>query len=199
MIIHILGPSGAGKTTLGKRLSKLPNTIVIDTDDIDDPNCIKIISKYSFETKSNARLFDKEVEKKNKKDIDQIIKNNQDKTIIFVGFFHDGMRHIEETVNQGFMIEIEPERLYHQYNMRTLTSLHKNYNAIMKLIQSKTHHIKIQQILSKKYGIRNGFDCAGVDDMKASIQRNKKRAKEKGYKYESSDRIYKDIQKLLTK
>ncbi len=199
MIIHILGPSGAGKTTLGKRLSKLPNTIVIDTDDIDDPNSIKIISKYSFETKSNARLFDKEVEKKNKKDIDRIIKDNQDKMIIFVGFFHDGMRHIEEKVNQGFIIEIEPERLYRQYNMRTLTSLHKNYNGIMKLIQSKTHHIKIHKILSKKYGIRSGFDCAGVDDMKASIQRNKKRAKEKGYKYESSDRIYKDIQKLLIK
>ena len=98
MIIHILGEPDAGKTTLGKRLSKLPNTVVIDTDDIHDLNSIKIISKYSFETKSNARLFDKEVEKKNKKDIDRIIKDNQDKTIIFVGFFNNGMRHIEEKV-----------------------------------------------------------------------------------------------------
>ncbi len=36
MIIHILGKAGAGKTTLGKRLSKLPNTVVFDTDDIDN-------------------------------------------------------------------------------------------------------------------------------------------------------------------
>ncbi len=61
------------------------------------------------------------------------------------------------------------------------------------------YYLQIYKKLSKKYGIRSGFDCTGVDDMKASIQRNKKRAKEKGYKYESSDRIYKDIQKLLTK
>jgi adenylate kinase family enzyme len=34
-IYHIDGPSGAGKSTLGRRLAALPNTIVIDTDDID--------------------------------------------------------------------------------------------------------------------------------------------------------------------
>jgi adenylate kinase family enzyme len=34
-IYHIDGSSGAGKSTLGRRLAALPNTIVIDTDDID--------------------------------------------------------------------------------------------------------------------------------------------------------------------
>lgn len=33
-IIHISGSPGSGKTTLGEQLSKLPNTVVIDTDSI---------------------------------------------------------------------------------------------------------------------------------------------------------------------
>ena len=47
MIIHIMGSSGAGKTTLGNRLRKLKNVVVLDTDDIDDPNTLKIIGKYT--------------------------------------------------------------------------------------------------------------------------------------------------------
>ncbi len=197
MIIHILGPSGSGKSTLGNRLSKLPNTIVIDTDDIDDPNSMKCIHKYSFETKSSVHLFRKEVEKKNRKDVDKILKDNKDKNIIFVGFFYIGMGHISEKVNKGFMIEIDAETLWKQYNMRTITYLYKNYNDIMKLLESKTHKIKIHRILSKKYGIRNGFDCESVNDMKESIKKNKKEAKDMGYKYESSDKIFEDIKKLL--
>ena len=45
MIIHISGPSGSDKTTLGNKIAKISNTIVIDTDDIDDPNSIKIMKK----------------------------------------------------------------------------------------------------------------------------------------------------------
>ena len=43
MYIHILGPSGSGKTTLGKKIAKLKKFILLDTDDIDDKNCLKII------------------------------------------------------------------------------------------------------------------------------------------------------------
>jgi len=57
MIIHISGPSGSGKTTLGNKIAKISNTIVIDTDDIDDPNSIKIIKKYSFNTKKDEKIF----------------------------------------------------------------------------------------------------------------------------------------------
>lgn len=46
MIIHIKGVSGSGKTTLGNKLRKeIKNSIVIDTDDIDDKNATEIIER----------------------------------------------------------------------------------------------------------------------------------------------------------
>ena len=64
MIIHICGASGSGKTTLGVKLSKITNTIVIDTDNIDDPNGLKIIKKYSFNNKIDKQMFRTELKKK---------------------------------------------------------------------------------------------------------------------------------------
>jgi cytidylate kinase len=49
-IYHIDGPSGAGKSTLGRQLAALPNTIVIDTDDIDDTNVMRALDKFAFKT-----------------------------------------------------------------------------------------------------------------------------------------------------
>ena len=59
MIIHILGPSGSGKTTLGKKLSKInKNIIVLDTDDIDDKNILKLLPKYNMKYQKNrTKLF----------------------------------------------------------------------------------------------------------------------------------------------
>ena len=49
MIIHILGPSGSGKTTLGKKIAKInKNIIVLDTDDINDKNILKLLQKYNM-------------------------------------------------------------------------------------------------------------------------------------------------------
>ena len=48
MLFHITGPAGSGKTTLGNKLSKIPNTMIIDTDEIDDSNAMDIISDTKF-------------------------------------------------------------------------------------------------------------------------------------------------------
>jgi len=197
MIIHISGPSGAGKTTLGNKIAKISNTIIIDTDDIDDPNSIEIIKKYSFNTKKDEKIFNKELEKKNKEDINKILKDNKGKNIIFVGFFHAGMRHLEKKVEKGFTIKIEPSVLWRQYNLRTASSIYKNFYEIKKLLESEMNEEKIHFIFSKKFGIRNGFECDGPNDMKEHLKRMKKHAIDKGYIYETSENIYNNIVKLL--
>ena len=201
MIIHILGPSGSGKTTLAKKIEKkYKNTIIVDTDDIDDPDVLKAIKKYSFvNEKQDFKKLIKEVSIMNKNYIDKIIKNNKDKNIIFAGFFHDGMRHIEKKVDKGYMIEITSEKLWRQYNLRTATYIYKNFNEIKKLLNSKINPEKIHIIFSKKFGIRNGFECAGPNDFVELLKKNKKEARNKKYFYGTSDKIYKEISKILSK
>ena len=68
-----------------------------------------------------------------------------------------------------------------------------NYAFISKSIQQK-----LDFIFSKKFGIRDGFNCASINDMKESIKRNKKRAKDNKYSYLTSEEIYDNIIKLLS-
>ena len=124
-----------------------------------------------------------------------MIKDN--KIIIIVGFFHLGMKHLEKKVDKGYIIEIEPEKLWRQYNLRTANSIHKNFNEIKKLLNGKTNPEKIHFIFSKKFGIRNGFDCGGVNDLEQFIKRQKKGAKKRGYFYGNSNQIYNKIKNLL--
>jgi adenylate kinase family enzyme len=117
MIIHILGKAGAGKTTLGKRLSKLPNTFVFYTDDIDDPNSLKLFSKYHFKTQKNIDAYFSELAKLDQKDIMKIIEKNKDKNIIITGFLFGGM---DVKVDKGYYIKIDDDTHYQQFNLRTL-------------------------------------------------------------------------------
>jgi adenylate kinase family enzyme len=193
MIIHISGSSGSGKTTLGNRLKKLKNVVVIDTDDIDDPNSMKIINKYNLDSKQDENKFNKELKKLNKVSLDKILNDNKSKNIIFVGFFHSGMNYMFKKVNSGYHIKITPDILFRQYNKRTLNVMHTNYKEIYNLFESKFYEKKIHYILSKKFGIRNGFDCADIDDFKKDIRRGYLRAKKDKYKYKNTDDIYNDI------
>ena len=95
------------------------------------------------------------------------------------------------------MIEITSEKLWRQYNLRTATYIYKNFNEIKKLLNSKINPEKIHIIFSKKFGIRNGFECAGVNDFVELLKKNKKEEKNKKYFYGTSDKIYKEVSKLL--
>ena len=193
MIIHILGASGSGKTTLGNKLSKLKNTVIIDTDDIDDPNSMKLINNYDLDTKRDINKLNKKLSELNKTDLDRVIKKGKNKNIIFVGFPHRGMNSIFDIKDVGYQIKIEPYILFKQYSLRSLNTLHNNFNEIKKLLNSGLSEEKIHWIVSKKYGLRNGFGCADINVLKEELKRHKKKAKETGYKYKDTDEIYKDI------
>jgi adenylate kinase family enzyme len=193
MIIHIAGLSGSGKTTLGKRLSKNKNIKVIDTDDIDDPNAIKLLKKYKVITNK----YHLELAKLNKKDLDKVLRKYKNKIIIFVGFFHGGFNSLWSKVKHGYLIKVDAQTLWTRYNLRTIKCLHDNYKNIVKLFQSKTHFLKIHKILSVQYGIRNGFDCVSVTNMESRINKFKKDKRFKKYIYLNSDDIYKSIIKLI--
>jgi shikimate kinase len=195
MIIHILGNSGSGKTTLGKKLSKLENTIVLDTDEIDDVNSIKLLKKY----KKEDAEFNKEKSKLNKEELYKFIQKNASKNIIFVGFNFGGMENIPRLASLKYLIKIDPDTLFRQYNLRTLNIISENIKEIELLLQNKK--ITIQQIMSiiiYKYKIRQGFLC-NISELKDSIKKKSKRDKKRGYKVKTSDKIFKEIKEKIEK
>ena len=117
--------------------------------------------------------YHRELAKLNKKDLDKVLRKYRNKIIIFVGFFHGGFNSLWSKVKHGYLIKVDAQTLWTRYNLRTIKCLHDNYKNIVKLFQSKTHFSKIHKILSVLYGIRNGFDCVGVNKMKLNINKFK--------------------------
>lgn len=203
MILHIMGPSGSGKTTLGNKIKKsLKNVIVIDTDDIVDPNALKLLKKYSFnpsDKKNDMKSFKKQLKLENKKILKRILDNKSNKHIVFVGFIHNGLHYLEKNVNKRYAIKISAEQLWRQYNYRTSESIHKNITEIKKMFTNKRiSPQKSHMIMSHKFGIRNGFNCESINDMEKWLKKREKDVIKKKYFYNSADKIFKDVCKILT-
>jgi hypothetical protein len=193
-----MGPSGSGKTSLGVRLSKLKNTISIDTDNIEDKNSLKLLNKYDINTDKGYNKYIKEVKLLNKIDIHNILEKYKDKNIIFVGFIFNGMEEILKIVNKKYSIKIDSDTLFRQYNLRTLNYIYENIDKIKNLIKNKNYSItEIFLILLYKYKIRNGFRCKNEYYIKEEIKFNKKLDIKNGYKIMPSNDIYKDILNTL--
>jgi adenylate kinase family enzyme len=192
MIIHILGKPGSGKTTLGKNLSKLHNTVVIDMEYIDDPNALKLLSKYNFRTQKNIEEYFTELAKLDQKDFNKILEKYKDKNIILTGFPF-GMKI---NVDKGFYIKIDDDLHYKQFNLRTLESIKEHYNNIKKLLNMNIPRKKLERYTTIKTKIRGPFM---VPDFvwKDFVGNPQKEAKELGYKYATSNEITKEIKKIL--
>jgi hypothetical protein len=198
-IIHIMGPSGSGKTSLGIKLSKLKNTIAVDTDDFEDKNSLKLLNKYDVDTNKGYNKFIKEVSLLNKKDLHNILDKYKDKNIVFVGFRFNGMEEILNIADKKYSIKIDSDTLFRQYNLRTLNYIYENNDKIKKLLTNKNYSLtKIFFILLYKYKIRNGFRCKSEYYVKDEIKFNKKLDIKNGYKIMSNIDIYKDIVNILT-
>lgn len=192
MIIHILGKAGSGKTTLGKRLSKLRNTVVLDTDDIDDPNSLKLLSKYDFKNKKNIDNYFAELQKLDQEDLNKFIEKNKNKNIILTGFLF-GMNI---NVDKGYYIKIDDDLHYKQFNLRTLETIKNHYNLIKKLLKMDIPRKKLERYITIKAKIRGPFI---VPDFvwKDFVGNPKKEAMKIKYKYMNNDEIFENISKLL--
>jgi len=201
MIFHILGPSGSGKTTLGKKLAKkCKNTIVLDTDDIDDENALKLLKKYDVSIKKEQKQFLKERKSLNKIELDKFLEKNKNKNIIFVGFDFGGMEKISKLADHKFSIKIDHDILFRQYNLRTLDYITKNKKEIKSLLENDKISIdNIFEIITLKFKIRNGFKCVDGPFLYHEIVRRKQEAKDKNYKYKTSDEIFEEILNIISK
>jgi len=199
MLFHITGPTGSGKTTLGNKLSKIPNTIIIDTDEIDDTNAMDIIldPKFNelFKNENTINGFFQILEQRNLEKLGEILETNKNSNIIIVGMtiFPPG-----ETAVQGYSIDISADDNYYQLNTRTLDTICSNCVDLKDLMEKETNKYKADLIMLFKYKIRRSFPIIPYQ-IDEGIELRKKHAQEIGYKYLSQEKIVLDIINTISK
>lgn len=197
MLFHITGPSGAGKTTLGKKLENIENTIVIDTDEIDDTNALEILSNPKYEhfykNEKTTEGFWKMLEQKNLDKLFEILEQNKNKNIILVGLT---IFPPPETAVIGYSIDIDSTTNFFQLNTRTLESICENCSDLTNLLKNEKNKFKVDLEILFRYKIRGSFPVIPfrIDE---SIEMRKKYAEEIGYKYMNFNDIFDDINKII--
>ncbi len=185
MIIHITGVSGSGKTSLGNKLRRTAkNTVVIDTDDIDDKNATDIIenkkyNSYFCEKKMN-KFFDLRA-KMNYSDVKKIIKQCEDsnKTLIFIGLSFYGKADPINYADYKYYIDIEPEENFRYVTSRNIDDVCKECKNLKSLMKKETNPYKIQMLILHKYKIRGGIRqmsqiVSNINFFKQKAQKDKK-------------------------
>lgn len=199
MLFHITGPSGSGKTTLGNKLSKIPNTIIIDTDEIDDTNAMDIIMdpKYKelFKNENTINGFFNILEQRNMEELGKILESNKKSNIIIVGMT---VYPPKETNVIGYSIDISVDDNYYQLNKRTLDSICSNCIELKDLLETRTSKYIIDLTMLFKYKIRRSFPIIPYQ-IEDGIKMRKSHAQELGYKYMSQEKIVEDIIDILEK
>lgn len=193
MLFHITGPAGSGKTTLGEKLAKIPNTVIIDTDEIDDSNAMEIIEDPKFDelfkNESSIEGFFILLERRNMEKLSQILESNKGSNIIIVGMtiYPPG-----ETAVHGYSIDLNSDANYYQLNKRTLDTICSNCVDLNDLIVNEPNKYKIDLTILFKYKIRRSFPIIPYQ-IDEGIELRKKHALELGYKYLTQEKIVEDI------
>lgn len=196
LIIHISGPSGAGKTTIGNKLkekfnNKINNKIIVK--DIDE-------LRHEFMNKNygnnfNWKSFDS---KKYQKYIDDFV-NKQKKPIVFVGlnhiFWHDKNLYYNMHSHYNFYINIDDLTIIKQKCIRFLSDelqdIIKNKNVIEDITQNNKKFLKI---------IKENIDreCGTEHTIKLNNMWNKD-YKKQGYIFMTREEIIREVSKIIKK
>jgi len=190
MVIHISGPSGAGKTTLGNKIQKkFGKKIVVK--DVDNLRSEYIESKY--QNNFNWKKFDSE-------DYqlfldDYILK--QTKPLVLVGlnhmFWHDKYLYYDLHSDYNFYIDIDDMQVVKQKCIRFITDelqdMMKNDNILNDIVNDNKKFVKlITENIERECGTKETF--------KLNKMWNKD-YKKQGYTILSSDDIYNEVAKIL--
>ena len=189
MIIHISGPSGAGKTVLGNKLKrKFGNKIVVkDLDDLRDEFIKKFYGNKKWKY-INVQQYQKY--------IDNYIKKNKNKPIIFVGLNDNTIygKNKELYYNlhsyHNYYIEINDMIIVKQKCIRLLNDIQNDKMAMNDIVNNN-------EIFVKKFTEAIQRECSA----KETIKMNNKWAKDykkQGYKFMNREKIFKIISKLLS-
>ena len=191
-IFHISGSSGSGKTTLGNKLYKrnLKNIVVYDVDDLHlNP---QTRPKYWSElSKTKTILEAKKIWKKLiHKTIQDIIKENKGINIIFVGLIQQSLgnkyspnNYEIKNADYKFFIDVPISKLIERYYTRLC-------------YYEKKGTKKQNEIYWKNVGLNKQY-ILGSNDIITINNKNIIYAKKNNYKILSSDKIYKEISKVM--
>ena len=187
-VIHITGPAGSGKSTLGHKLAKTNKYLVFDTDDVSESIHKKLMPR-------NKSLFIKNQKKYFKKYFAEVAKWKQDiikcakkeeKNVVIVGFALD----IADIVTDGYILYLNDKTVYRRRLKRDFQHLLDNKKEIMHIIEREPVEV-IEHMFWYKIGIHHGFPAPPFNEAFAWQHKNDQELiKKKGYKKMTPGKIY---------
>jgi|TARA_B100001964_G_C13974445_1_gene483359 hypothetical protein len=197
MIIHINGVQGSGKSYICNRLKKNKKVICIDTDDIQLQAYKNIRNKSSYKKElHDIKGFEKQdpfptLTKEMQKIYKSIIRKHKNKILII-----SGMAFEVKYYDMGYFIKLDklPE-IYKRTLLRDFDKIFSNKNKIKNIIKTTEDPYFVKEELDFPLNL-GGLDPYIIYKMRYDDML--KQAKTDNYKILSSDKIYKDIMKLIS-
>lgn len=187
-VIHISGPSGAGKTTLGNKLKYKYNEKIV-VKDIDD-------LRYDFIKKEYKNFkIDKWNADKYQKFIDEFVKKHNKKPIIFVGLNHmpwwNKNLYYDMHPKYKYYIKLSNDIIFEQKCIRFTNGVFvKNKNDLIKKIKNNEN----DTIKNISKAFKDECSYEKITKMNEIWNLNYKK---QGYKFLSRDKIFDEVCEIL--
>lgn len=137
VICHIAGPSGAGKTTLGKLINEyIPNLKVVDTDEIDDKALARLAWKDRDRQKFSYRDV-KELYKVKQQILDDYLSETKS-PVVLVGLINEAGSSLKPRTNNRFLLKVTPqEAVRRAYSRAIKLGEEESFDKNKKLFEAK--------------------------------------------------------------